>query len=101
LFAFIFFIYYHFVIRYDTNSYTITRGHVYKLQPCHCRLDTRKYFFSQMVIGPWNSLPASEAHFSILGCFKSFSCEVDLLKYISKDFNPATLWNDYYNKRLP
>jgi len=34
-----------------------TRGHGLKLYKRHCRLDSRKFFFSQRVVNSWNSLP--------------------------------------------
>jgi len=34
-----------------------TRGHSLKLYKRHCRLDARKFFFSQRVVNSWNSLP--------------------------------------------
>jgi len=34
-----------------------TRGHSLKLYKRHCRLDSRKFFFSQRVVNSWNSLP--------------------------------------------
>ena len=36
---------------------TNTRGHNQKFFKCHCRLNIRKYFFSQRIIVPWNNLP--------------------------------------------
>ena len=40
-----------------TITQTRTRGHQHKLYKKHCRLDARKYFFSQRIINEWNSLP--------------------------------------------
>jgi len=54
-----------------TNN--ITRCHAFKLQPSHCRVDVLyvcKYFFSQRVIDPWNSLPATYENFRSLACLK-------------------------------
>ena len=34
-----------------------TRGHQLKFYKPNCRLDVRKYFFSQRVISEWNNLP--------------------------------------------
>lgn len=36
-----------------------TRGHHLKLYPTHCRLDIRKYCFSNRIITLWNSLPVN------------------------------------------
>ena len=33
-----------------------TRGHILKLKKPVCNRDIRKYFFSHMVVGRWNSL---------------------------------------------
>ena len=34
-----------------------TRGHSMKLYKSQCRLDLRKFFFSQRVVNEWNRLP--------------------------------------------
>ena len=55
-----------------------TRGHIYKLFPHYCRVDARKYFFSERVIDSWNNLPAKTEHFKNLATFKRFILTVDL-----------------------
>jgi len=54
-----------------------------KIQPSHCRVDVRKYFFAHKVIGPWNSLPANNEHFKSLSSFKAFLKHVDLIKFMA------------------
>ncbi|XP_077985252.1 uncharacterized protein LOC144439895 [Glandiceps talaboti] len=34
-----------------------TRGHSLKLQKHHCRLDARKFYFTNRIVTKWNSLP--------------------------------------------
>ena len=60
-----------------------TRGHSYKLYPRFNRIDLRKYFFTERIIGPWNSLPATEENFESLSKFKLFINSVDLSKHDS------------------
>jgi len=73
-----------------TNSVTenapCTRGHYYKLFPSFKRVDTRKFFFAERVILPWNSLPAEYVHFSKLSVFKRFLRSVDLSRFVSLGF---------------
>ena len=56
-------------------------GH--KLYPRFNRIDLRKYFFTERIIGPWNSLPATEENFECLSKFKLFINSVDLSKHVS------------------
>ena len=44
----------NFLIR-DTSERT--RGHSLKLQKHHCRLDIRKFYYTNRIIDKWNSLP--------------------------------------------
>ena len=46
------------------------RGHGLKLYKRHCRLDTRKFFFSQRVVNSWNSLPEYVVEAPSLNSFK-------------------------------
>jgi hypothetical protein len=66
-----------------SNSEHDTRGHSYKLYPRFNRIDLRKYFFTERIIGPWNSLPATEENFECLSKFKLFINSVDLSKHVS------------------
>lgn len=58
------------------------RGHDRKLKKEHCRLDSRKNFFSQRVINFWNGLPPEVVNSPSLEIFKSridlFMNELDL-----------------------
>ena len=47
-----------------------TRGHNFKLKKIHCKSECRKNFFSNRVIGLWNSLPYDIVNSSTLSSFK-------------------------------
>ena len=53
------------------TQHRVTRGHSLKLQKYHSRLDTRKYFFSNRIINPWNSLPEHIVQAPTLNVFKN------------------------------
>jgi len=42
-----------------SNSLISKRGHDYKFLQSYSRVDTRKHFFAERIIKPWNSLPAN------------------------------------------
>ena len=46
------------------------RGHNRKIIKKFCRVDARKYFFSQRVVGMWNGLPQEVVESSSLNMFK-------------------------------
>ena len=69
-----------------SNSILSTRGHSFKIYKRYCRVDSRKYFFSERVIQPWNSLPANNEHFKSLSTFKLFIENVDLTSFTSLGF---------------
>ena len=48
-----------------------TRGSSLKLYKKRCRLDVRKYFFSQRVVNVWNSLPESVVCAPSVASFKA------------------------------
>ena len=48
-----------------------TRGHQLKFQKHYCRLDVRKYFFSQRIITEWNNLPQEAITAKIVNSFKN------------------------------
>ena len=56
----------HSMFKLDT-----VRGHNKKLIKEHCRLDIRKYFFSQRVVNFWNRLPPEVVNSRSIGIFKS------------------------------
>ena len=64
----------------------VTSGHEYKLFVNYSRVDTRKYFFANRVINPWNSLPAEPEHFRSLSVFKVFIKRADLTKFLTLGF---------------
>jgi ribonucleases P/MRP protein subunit RPP40 len=50
---------------------TRTRGHTRKLQKNICRLDLRKYFFSECVVDRWNALDQKTVESGTLNMFKN------------------------------
>ena len=54
----------------DNTSRPSTRGHNYKLDKSHLKLDLRKHFFSQRVINDWNHLPHAAVNSTSLLGFK-------------------------------
>ena len=48
----------------------ITRGHILKLTKRRCSLDLRKFFFSERVVGRWNSLDQSTVDSQTVNQFK-------------------------------
>jgi len=52
----------------DSGRYL--RGHSLKLYKRHCRLDIRKFFFSQIVVNNWNSLQEYIVNASSVYSFK-------------------------------
>ena len=59
----------------NTNS---TRGHGWKVKKKHCRLNLRKFFFTQRIVNDWNQLPQSAvSQETVLG----FKREIDPLFY--------------------
>ena len=70
----------------NTLYSTSTRGHAYKLYPHNNRIDSRKHFFSERVIAPWNNLPATADNFRSFSSFKRFLNSTDLTMYIYLGF---------------
>ena len=56
---------------FDFSNVTTNRGHRLKLRGKRCRLDVRKYFFSQRVINEWNSLPEDVVLAKSVNAFKN------------------------------
>jgi len=69
-----------------SNSSISTRGHDYKLFQSYSRVDTRKHFFAERIIKPWNSLPANNDTFKSLATFKSFVYSANLTNFVSLGF---------------
>lgn len=64
------------------NSGYNTRGHMYKLSFHHCRVDSRKHFFSERVVKPWNSLLAQPSDFSTFNSFRRFIINSDFSVFL-------------------
>lgn len=47
------------------------RGHIHKLNVQQCRLNSRKYFFSQRVVQSWNDLPEKVVTAPTVNSFKN------------------------------
>ena len=62
-------------IRFDTmfelSCDDRTRGNSLKLKKNRCKLDLRKYFFSERVVNRWNSLDPETVSVGSLNAFKS------------------------------
>lgn len=56
---------------FDKAKYNNTRGHNFKLEKGRCRLDVRKYSFSQRVVSKWNALPAGVVAATSINNFKN------------------------------
>jgi hypothetical protein len=67
---------------FKMNADSVTRGHVFKLLTSNCRVDARKWLFSQRIVKVWNSLPASAVNFASLTAFKTFITKTDLSTYL-------------------
>jgi hypothetical protein len=64
------------------NSSHCTRGHCYKLQANHSRVDVRKFFFAERVVPIWNSLPATAEDFASLQTFRNFLANANLANFL-------------------
>jgi hypothetical protein len=71
---------------FKMNTDSVTRGHGLKLFASNCRIDARKWFFSQRIINVWNSLPASAENFASLAMFNAFIINTDLSAYLQCKF---------------
>ena len=66
---------------FTLSNFTIpTRGHAFKLYQRYSRVDSRKHFFAERIIHPWNSQPAKNEH------FKSFIKSVNSTNFVSLGF---------------
>ena len=63
-----------------------TRGHTFKLDQRYSRVDSRKHFFAERIVQPWNSLPAKNEHFKSLATFKLCIKSVNLTNFVSLGF---------------
>jgi hypothetical protein len=55
---------------FELSPMASTRGHLLKIRKGCCRLDTRKYFFSERVISRWNNLDQAAVAVSSVNAFK-------------------------------
>ena len=58
-------------IHFSINKNSRTRGHEVALVKDQCRLDVRKYSFSQRIINEWNRLPADCVGTNSVNCLKT------------------------------
>jgi len=63
-----------------------TRGYDYKLFQSYTRVNSRKHFFTERIIKPWNSLNANNDTFKSLATFKSFVYNANLTNFVSLGF---------------
>jgi hypothetical protein len=69
---------------FSFNSFSITRGHGYKLFTKTSRVNIRHQFFCNRVVNVWNNLPATDVHFKSYRAFKAFLLNIDLFAYLRK-----------------
>src|SRR6266568_7257012 len=55
---------------FTVSTNHITRGHTLKLAKNRCNMDVRKFFFSERVVGRWNSLDQSSVDSQTINQFK-------------------------------
>ena len=67
------------------KRYGVTRGHGHMIFKGHCKLNTRKYFFTQRVINAWNKLPPEAVDCNSINMFKSFLTK-DRLRHLMGDY---------------
>jgi ribonuclease P/MRP protein subunit RPP40 len=78
----------HGLVDFDRNIFfnirgnTYTRGHPLKLTVAPMKRDCTKYFFSNRVVGPWNSLPSDLVVETTLNKFKRGLTRVDLSAFL-------------------
>ena len=58
------------VNRFFTRNAGVTRGHDLKVFKYGCRLDCRKFYFSNRVAGVWNDLPNNIIACNAISSFK-------------------------------
>ena len=58
-------------IFFEIKKRKITRGHNFTLVKKQCRLDVRKFSFSQRTINVWNKSPSECVHASSVNKFKN------------------------------
>ena len=75
---------------FTSTSAPNNRGNSRKLQKRHCRLDIRKYFFSQRIVNIWNSLSEDTVTATSVNSFK------DKLNILWKE-HPIKFAPDCYN----
>ena len=52
----------------------------------YSRVDSRKHFFDERIVQPWNSLPAKNQHFKSFVILKLFIKKVNLTNFTSLGF---------------
>ena len=59
------------ILFFEIKEIKITRGHNYTLVKKRCRLDVRKFSFSQRTINAWNKLSEECVHASSVNMLKN------------------------------
>ena len=63
------------------------RGHSLKLHKTKCNCDVRKYYFSNRVVDPWNSLSETTIHSTSISQFKQcLKQNTNLVKFLKGEF---------------
>lgn len=69
---------------FQHSDNSITRGHSKKFIKQQCKLDSRKYFYSQRCVYPWNKLNHEAVNATSINCLKS---EIDCDYGTNQRFN--------------
>ena len=68
-----------------------TRGHPWKLEVIRTNCSLRAHFFSNRVVGPWNSLPSDVVEAPSVSVFKS---RFDPFREIQRTNDAANVWTE-------
>jgi hypothetical protein len=68
---------------FTLNQNKSLRGHQFKLSVPNTKLNTRRSFFSERIVSPWNSLPSDIVSSPSIKSFKSHLSKFSLIKFLS------------------